>query len=258
MSVRFTISPCAGPSIALCGSSTKLFRSSGMPVIAPRLLLVAVHALLHHRPLAVVGHEEAVEVEIEAVLHGGAVDLGDQAACACQRGAVKTDAFAEGLQFIRCLSRVLASTAANVDAEFVRQRPQPALEGADDAGGDAGRMPVHPHDRTERLEPERMRQPLQELIATIMVDDGLRDDGAERGHARREPRRHASTVQRKNCAAGSSCHSNRKVQVRPAGYQADVPGSGALLMVRNVIEYRGDSTAGMLCSQIRREAPDIM
>ena len=29
-------------------------------------------------------------------------------------------------------------------------------------------------------------------------------------------------------------------------------------MVRNVIEYRGDSTAGMLCSQIRREAPDIM
>ena len=29
-------------------------------------------------------------------------------------------------------------------------------------------------------------------------------------------------------------------------------------MVRNVIEYRGDSTAGMLCSQIWRDAPDIM
>jgi hypothetical protein len=43
----------------------------GMPVVAPRLLLVAVHALLHYRPLAIVGHEEAVEVEIEAVLHGG-------------------------------------------------------------------------------------------------------------------------------------------------------------------------------------------
>ena len=28
LSVRFTISPCAGPSIALCGSSTKLLRSS--------------------------------------------------------------------------------------------------------------------------------------------------------------------------------------------------------------------------------------
>ena len=29
-------------------------------------------------------------------------------------------------------------------------------------------------------------------------------------------------------------------------------------MVRNVIEYRGDSTAGMLCSHICREAPDII
>ena len=29
-------------------------------------------------------------------------------------------------------------------------------------------------------------------------------------------------------------------------------------MVQNVIEYRGDSTAGMLCSQIWRDAPDIM
>ena len=120
-----------------------------MPVVAARLLLVAVHALLHHRPLAVVGHEEAVEVEIEAVLHGGAVDLGDQTACAGQRGAIETDTFAERLQFVRRLPRVLAPTAADVDAEFVGQRPQPALEGADDAGGDAGRMPVHPHDRTE-------------------------------------------------------------------------------------------------------------
>jgi hypothetical protein len=150
-----------------------------------------------------------VEVEIEAVLHGGAVYLGNQAARACERGAVESDAFAECLQFIRRLSRVLAATAANVNAEFPRERPQPALEGANDAGGDAGRMPVHPHDRPERLEPEWMRQPLQELIATIVVDDGLGDDGAERGHARCEPSRHASAVQRKNCAAGSSCHSNR-------------------------------------------------
>ena len=110
------------------------------------------------------------------------------------------------LQFVGRLARVLAATAADVDAEFVRERPEPALEGADDAGGDAGGMPVHPHDRTERLEPERMRQPLQELVAAVMVHDGLRDDGAKRGHARRQPRRHASAVERKNGAAGTSCH----------------------------------------------------
>jgi hypothetical protein len=79
-----------------------------------------------------------------------------------------------------------------------------------------------------------MRQALQELIATIVVDDGLRDDGAERGHARREPRRHASAVQRKNCAAGSSCRRIVESTFEPA-YQAGVQGSGPFI-VRNVIE----------------------
>ena len=60
-----------------------------MPVIAARLALVAVHALLHHRPLAVIGDEEAVQVEIEAVLHGGAVDLGHKAAGAREGRASK-------------------------------------------------------------------------------------------------------------------------------------------------------------------------
>src|ERR1700676_721796 len=120
-----------------------------MPVVAPRLLLVTVHTLLHHRPLAIVGHEEAVEVEIEAVLYGSVVDLGDQSARAGDSGAAEPDASAECLQFVGSLPGMLTSTAADVDAEFVRERPQPALEGANDAGGDSGRMPVHPHDRPE-------------------------------------------------------------------------------------------------------------
>jgi hypothetical protein len=45
-------------------------------------------------------------------------------------------------------------------------------------------MPVHAHDGTTRLEPERVGQPLQELVAAIVVDDCLRDDGAEQRHAR--------------------------------------------------------------------------
>ena len=90
-----------------------------MPVIAARLSLVAVHALLHDRPLAVVGDEEAVQVEIEAILHGGAVDFGDEAACAREHGAVETDALAERCKFIRRLPRMLAAPAADMDAEFV-------------------------------------------------------------------------------------------------------------------------------------------
>jgi hypothetical protein len=229
-----------------------------MPVIAARLLLVSVHPLLHHRPFAVVGHEEAMEVKIEAILYGSAVHLGDQTARADKLGAVEADAFAECLQLIRCLPRVLAPAAADVDAEFVGERPQPPLEGANDAGGDTRRMPVHSHDGTERLEPERVRQPLQELVAAVMVHDGLRDDGSERRHACRQPRRQASPVQRKNCVAGAFCHSNRTFQIRCKVYQAYASRSGPLAIVRNVIEYRCASTAGMLCSHACREAPDII
>ena len=49
-------------------------------MIAACLPALAVHALLHHRPVAVVGDDKAMQVEIEAVLHGGAVDLGDETA----------------------------------------------------------------------------------------------------------------------------------------------------------------------------------
>ena len=90
-----------------------------MPVVAARLPLVAVHALLHHGPLPVVGDEEAVQVEVEAVLHGGAVDLGDQPADARQRRAVEADAFAERGQFLRRPARMLAAPAAYIDAELV-------------------------------------------------------------------------------------------------------------------------------------------
>ena len=66
-----------------------------MPMVPPRLLVVAVHALLHDRPFAVVGHEETVQVEIEAILDGGAVDFGDEAARASEPGAVETDTLAQ-------------------------------------------------------------------------------------------------------------------------------------------------------------------
>ena len=65
----------------------------GMPMVAARLLLVAVHALLHDRPLPVVGHEEPVQIKVEAILDGGTVDLRDQTAGAGQLGAIEADAF---------------------------------------------------------------------------------------------------------------------------------------------------------------------
>ena len=59
------------------------------PVVAPRLPALAVHALLHHDPSPVIGDNEAMQVEVEAVLHSRTVDLGDEAACVGKARAVE-------------------------------------------------------------------------------------------------------------------------------------------------------------------------
>ena len=89
-----------------------------MPVIAARLALLAIHALLHHRPVAIVGDEKPVQIEIEAILHRRTVDLGHEAAGAGEGGGIKPDAIAERYQLVGGLARVLAPSAADMDAEF--------------------------------------------------------------------------------------------------------------------------------------------
>ena len=61
-----------------------------MPVVAAGLLLVAVHALLHYGPLAIIGDKEAVQIEIEAVLDRSTIHLRDQPTCPRQFGPVET------------------------------------------------------------------------------------------------------------------------------------------------------------------------
>jgi len=59
------------------------------PVIAAGLLELAVHPLLYNDPVAVVGDDEPVQIELEAVLHSGTIDLGYQAAGGGERGPIK-------------------------------------------------------------------------------------------------------------------------------------------------------------------------
>src|SRR5262245_54745218 len=124
-------------------------------MVAPRLAERAVHALLHHYPLAVVGDDEAMQVELKTVLHRGAVHLGHQAARLRQRRAIQSNPLADGDELVRRLPRMLSAPAADVNAELALKRGERALERADHAGGDAGGMPVHSHHGAERLEPER-------------------------------------------------------------------------------------------------------
>ena len=121
-SVRLTISPWLWPvdrGVRLVDEALQAFRQ---PVIAARLPALAVHALLHHHPVAVVGDDEAVQIEVEAVLHRRAVDLGDQPAGLRQRRAVEADALADRDQLLRRLPRMLAAAAADMDAELACER----------------------------------------------------------------------------------------------------------------------------------------
>ena len=107
-------------------------------MIAARHFAVAVHALLHHHPVAVIGDDEAMQIEVETVLNGSAVDLGDQPAGGCQARSIEADAFADDGEFVRGFARMRATAAADMNAEFAGERIEAAFQGADDAGRYAG------------------------------------------------------------------------------------------------------------------------
>lgn len=56
----------------------KAFQTLRKPVITASLHAIAIHSLLDDDPLAIIGHDESVQIKIKSVLHGGAIDLGDE------------------------------------------------------------------------------------------------------------------------------------------------------------------------------------
>jgi hypothetical protein len=178
----------------------------GQPMISASRPAQVVHALLDDCPMPVVGDNEAVQIEVKTILNGGAVDLRHQPANVGEGGTVDSDPLSDRCEFKRRPSRLFAAAATDMDSEFAGQRLKPSFQGADHARGYARGMPVHAHDRAERLKPERMSEAAQQLVAAVMVDDRLGDDRAEAGHAVRQPQRHAPAVQRQIGASGSMGH----------------------------------------------------
>src|SRR5436853_4666030 len=131
---------------------------SRMPVVAPGLALGAIHALLHNSPVAVIGHEEAVQIELKPVLDGRAIHLGHKPAGACEPGRIKASTVSDPRKLFRGAPRMFAASAAYMDPELFFERRKATLQGPDHAGGDPGGMPIHPHHRAERLKPEGMRE----------------------------------------------------------------------------------------------------
>jgi hypothetical protein len=78
-------------------------QSLGEPVIATGLLELAIHPLLYNDPVAVVGDDEPVQIELEPVLHSGTVDLRHQAAGCGERCSIKAYAVPDLDQLVRRL-----------------------------------------------------------------------------------------------------------------------------------------------------------
>ena len=178
----------------------------GEPVIAARLLAVPVHALLNHRPSSVVGDHEAVQVQIETVLHCSAVDLGHQSRGSRQLVPGQAELHPEVDQLLRSLARVLTPPATYVDPQLAGSRSQSPFERSHDRGRDPRGVPVHPHHRPERLKPKRVGQPAQELVAPVVQHDRFGDQASQSGHASGEPGGHPSPVQRKVGRSGRAPH----------------------------------------------------
>ena len=100
----------------------------GQPVIAPGLAAVAVHALLDHDPVSVIGDDEAMEIEVKPILDRRAVDLGDKPARPGKCRAVETGPVPDRDELMRRLARVIAASPADMDAELSGQRCQAALQ----------------------------------------------------------------------------------------------------------------------------------
>jgi hypothetical protein len=89
-----------------------------------------------------------------------------------------------------------AAPAADMNAQFAGKWCKATLQRSHDTCGDAGGMPIHSHHRTERLKPERMREPAQQFVTPIVVNDGLADDRPETGHPVGKPMRYTPAMQR--------------------------------------------------------------
>ena len=129
------------------------------------------------------------------------------------------------------------ASAADVDAELVRLRIQSPLQRAHHRRRDAGGVPVHPHHRAQRLEPERIAQPRQKRGSAVVIAATLSDD---RGAERRHPRRPATAARGRRAAEG------RRRPIASCGHDTT-----AIRLLHGVARA-GSSSANRLRSSWRR------
>jgi hypothetical protein len=144
-----------------------------------------------------------MQVNLKPVVHRVVVNPRGEPAGADERLAVEPGPAGNRSELVGCHPGLSAAAAADVDTKLVGARIEALLQRAHDRRRDTRGMPVHAHDRTEGLEPERIAQPREQRRPTVVVEHTFGDCGSERDHPRGQPRRNTAAVQREIGDAGS-------------------------------------------------------
>jgi len=176
-------------------------------MVASRLTLLFIHALLDHAPLAVDRREKAVQVQVVAILDRGAVDLRDQPARAHQRVRIDPGALPHLNELRRRAARVSAFAAQT-------NRPSSVRTGARPRFNAPMTLVVMPEEcqsipmTAPNAGTKTGRQAMKQFVTAIVMHDRLNDhpaSAAMRTDSQAAPGRHGAEDWRFR-SVGSSNH----------------------------------------------------
>ena len=143
-------------------------------------------------------------IDLEAVLHGGRIDLRREPAGANEGRGILPGGPACGLDLLRRLARGLALAARDEDPGLAGEILQAFLQGAAGGRGQAAAMPIETEDAAEGLEPDRVGEAAEQARCAFLREDRQRHFAGQRGHALEQPAWRAAAMERQ--VGGSGAH----------------------------------------------------
>src|SRR5690348_13325397 len=181
----------------------KITNACRMPVIAARQSGGFIHSLLYYGPFPGLAYNKRVEINLESVDDSVIVDPGCEPAGSDQRLAIDAAPFGKGPKLIRSAARLLASSSANINSQFMCTRIQPTFQRSHHRRCDAGGVPVHAHHASERLKPHRVADAGQKLGYTVMMNNAFGNGCPELLHSDGQPCGYTPAMQGKIGMSGT-------------------------------------------------------
>jgi len=141
------------------------------PMVPAGVTRMFIHSLLHNAPRSILGKEEAVVIELIAVLKGCTVDLGRHFARIHEAFRLYGKSITKLLDLVGRFPRYPSLPPSNEETGIPLRPQQPFFERPTDGGGQAAAMPIESQHAAEGLKPEGIGEPPQHLQGTELIDD---------------------------------------------------------------------------------------